>query len=146
MDRTLLVQNLVLLMFVTTMPFTTSVLATYLGADDTDARWAVLLYGVSNIGMAVSFTAMFAHLIHAGLRVHPLAPGVARRAIRRFGLGTLAYPAATVIGLVWPPAILVAMGLLAAYYAFEQTTTGPTEPVEGAQGSGPGQRDGEASG
>ncbi len=124
-DRVLLFQNLVLLMFVTTMPFTTATLADHISVteNDADARWAVLLYGVSNIGMAVGFTAMFSRMVRHGLLIEPVDPAVGRRAIRRFGLGTLAYPAATVIGLVWPPLILVTMGGLAVYYAFEQTPT-----------------------
>ncbi|MEH3154618.1 MAG: TMEM175 family protein [Gordonia paraffinivorans] len=127
-DRVLLFENLVLLMFVTTLPFTTATLADHVGASDADARWAVLLYGLSNIGMAVGFTAMFARMVRRDLLVEPIEAGVGRRAVRRFGLGTLAYPAATVVGLVWPPLILAAMGGLALYYAFEQTPTGAIPP------------------
>jgi uncharacterized membrane protein len=126
-DRVLLFQNLVLLMFVTTMPFTTATLADHVGSSDADARWAVLLYGVSNVGMAVAFTTMFARMVRHGLLAEPIDASVGTRAIRRFGLGTLAYPAATVAGLVWPPLILVSMGGLALYHAFEQTTPGATE-------------------
>ncbi len=123
-DRTLMFQNLMLLMFVSTLPFTTATLAEFIGSDDSDARWAVLLYGVSNIGMAVSFTAMFAHMIRHNLLATAIDPVAGRRATRRFGLGTLAYPAATVAGLLWPPLILVAIGALAVYYARQQATLG----------------------
>ncbi len=122
-DRILLFHNLILLMFVTTMPFTTATLADYIGSNEGDARWAVLLYGLSNIGMALSFTAMFARMVRHNLMLTPIDPVAGKRAIRRFGLGTLAYPAATIAGLVWPPLILVAMGGLALYYAFEHSTT-----------------------
>lgn len=122
-DRVLLFQNLVLLMFVTTMPFTTATLADHIASDDSDARWAVLLYGISNTGMAFGFTAIYARMIGHDLVETPVHAAVGKRAIRRFGLGTLAYPAATVAGLAWPPLILVAMGGLALYYAFEQTPT-----------------------
>ena len=43
-DRVLLFENLVLLMFVTTLPFTTSTLADFISEGGSDARWAVLLY------------------------------------------------------------------------------------------------------
>ena len=122
-DRVILIQNLILLMFVTTMPFTTATLADYVAANDSDARWAVLLYGMSNIGMAVGFTAMFAHMIHGNLLVTPIDPVLGKRALHRFGLGTLAYPAATIAGLIWPPLILVAIGALTLYYALQQPTT-----------------------
>jgi uncharacterized membrane protein len=125
-DRPLLLQNLLLLMFVTTMPFTTAVLADYILSDDADARWAVLLYGLSNIGMAISFTAMFAHMVRRNLLQTPLETSAGRRAIRRFGLGTLAYPAATIAGLVWPPLMLIALTVLAIYYAIERTPHNPS--------------------
>src|SRR5512140_3700214 len=41
-DRVLLFENLLLLMFVTTLPFTTSTLADFVRAGGADARWAVL--------------------------------------------------------------------------------------------------------
>ena len=63
-DRTLLFVNLVLLLFVTTLPFTTSVLADFIGRHGgADARWAAALYGVSNTGMAFAFTAMLHRMV-----------------------------------------------------------------------------------
>lgn len=120
-DRVLLFENLILLMFVTTMPFTTSTLATFLRTGGTDARWAVALYGISNIGMALGFTVMLRRMINHGLLRHPVSAEVGAAALRRFGLGSIAYPVATGLGLLWPPAVLIAMGVLAAYYMTEQT-------------------------
>lgn len=120
-DRVLLFENLVLLMFVTSLPFTTSTLAGYLRRGGSDARWAVLLYGVSNIGMALAFTAMLSRMTRHGLLTHPVSAEVAERAVRRFGLGSVAYPVATVAGLFWPPLVLIAMGALAVYYMSERT-------------------------
>ena len=125
-DRVLLFENLVLLMFVVTMPFTTSTLAEFIPGGGSNARLAVLLYGISNIGMAFAFTAMLARIIGHGMLVHPVSPEVGRRAIRRFGLGTVAYPAATLLGLIWPPLILIAMGALAGYYMTEHTQILPS--------------------
>jgi uncharacterized membrane protein len=120
-DRVLLFENLLLLMFVTTLPFTTSTLADFVRAGGADARWAVLLYGISNIGMSIGFGAMFSRMVHHGLLVTPVSPEVGKRATRRFGLGSIGYPLATAAGLVWPPLVLVAIGGLALYYTFEQT-------------------------
>ena len=125
-DRPLLFENLVLLMFVVTVPFTTPTLADFIPAGGGNARWAVLLYGISTMGMAVAFTSMLSRMVHHGLLVNPVEPDVGNRAIRRFGLGTVAYPIATAIGLIWPPLVLVAMGGLAAYYMAEQTQILPS--------------------
>jgi uncharacterized membrane protein len=120
-DRVLLFENLTLLMFVTTLPFTTSTLAKFVREGGANARWAVLLYGGSNIGMAIGFTAMLSRIVHHGLLSYPVSPKVAARAVRRFGLGTIAYPLATAAGMFWPPLILIAIALLALYYMAEQT-------------------------
>ncbi len=125
-DRVLLYENLLLLMFVTTLPFTTATLADFLRGGGASARWAVLLYGISNMGMAFSFTALLARMTRHGLLRTPVSEDVARRAIRRFGLGTIAYPVATVLGLLWPPLILVAMAVLTMYYMAEHTPILPT--------------------
>lgn len=125
-DRVLLFENLLLLMFVTTLPFTTSTLADFIREGGSNARWAVLLYGLSNIGMAFAFTAMLSRIVNHGMLVNPVPPDVGKRAIQRFGLGTIAYPAATLAGLLWPPMILIVTGVLAIYYMAEQTQILPS--------------------
>jgi uncharacterized membrane protein len=125
-DRVLLFENLMLLMFVTTLPFTTSTLAEFVREGGANARLAVVLYGISNIGMAFGFTAMLSRMVHHGLLANPVPPEVAKRAVLRFGLGTIAYPVATAAGLFWPPLILIAIGVLAVYYMAEQTQILPT--------------------
>jgi len=55
-DRALMFYNLLLLLWVATIPFTTATLAAYLRTGGTDTRVAVLLYGLSLEGMAVAFT------------------------------------------------------------------------------------------
>jgi uncharacterized membrane protein len=124
-DRVLLFENLLLLMFVATLPFTTSTLAQFIRTGGADARWAVVLYGASNIGMAVAFGAMLSRMVHHDLLAIAVPPKAARRAVRRFGLGTIAYPVATMLGLAWPPLILIATGVLAVYYVAEQTQIMP---------------------
>jgi uncharacterized membrane protein len=136
-DRVLLFENLLLLMFVVAIPFTTATLAEYIqSASAADARTAVLLYGLSDIGMAFSFTAMFARVVRHGLLAMPVDPVTARRAVRRFGLGTVGYPAAMAAGLIWPPLILAGITVLTAYYMLEETHIDPAAGPPGAGGSG----------
>jgi uncharacterized membrane protein len=126
-DRVLLYENLALLMFVTTLPFTTATLADFISHGGPDARWAVALYGFSNFGMAIGFRVMLARMVNHGLLIHPVEPEVGQAAIRRFGLGSTAYPIATAIGLIWPPFVLVGMGAICLYYVVEQTAILPSE-------------------
>ena len=65
-------------------------------------------------------------MVKHGLLAQPIDPARGRKAVRRFGLGTLAYPIATAIGLLSPPVMLLAYGGLATYYMFEQTAILPS--------------------
>lgn len=81
----------------------------------------MLFYGISNMGMAFSFTAMLTRMTRHGLLRTPGSGDVAKQAIRRFGLGTIAYPAAAALGLIWPPLVLIAMAALNIYHMSEHT-------------------------
>jgi uncharacterized membrane protein len=126
-DRALLFYNLILLMFVATVPFTTSTFAGLLRDGGSDARWAVLLYAISMEGVAISFGLILHRIVRHGLLGQPVGDAEARSALRRFGLGTLAYPIAALIGLLSPPAMLVAYLALAAYYMVEHTAILPSQ-------------------
>jgi uncharacterized membrane protein len=120
-DRTLMFYNTLLLMWVTTIPFTTATLADYLRGGGSDMHAAVLLYGLSSEGMAISFTLILHHLIHHQLLQHPVSRQQGRTAQRRFGAGVVLYPAVTAIGLVSPVAMLILYALLTGYYMAERT-------------------------
>jgi uncharacterized membrane protein len=127
-DRTLLFYNLLLLMFVTTIPFTTATLAANLRADTVDVRTAVLLYGVSMEGMAISYRLIIHRMIRKNLLVAPVDEETGRRAIRRFGIGTLIYPLVVVVGLFSPAAMLALYAALTGFYIVEQTALLPSNP------------------
>jgi uncharacterized membrane protein len=131
-DRVLLFYNVMLLMWVTTIPFTTSTFAAFLREGGGDARWAVVLYGVAIESMSISFLLILRRMITHNLLIHPVEPAVGRVAQLRFGLGTLVYPVATGIGLLSPPAMLLAYVALAAYYMIEHTAILPTSADDGA--------------
>lgn len=126
LDRVLLFENLLLLMFVTTLPFTTSTLAAFIQDDGADARWAVAMYGISTIGVGVCFILMLQRLVKHRLLVEPAAAAVGRRAVRRFAIGNVAYPIATLLGLAWPPLMLIAVAGITLYYALDQIQVLPT--------------------
>jgi uncharacterized membrane protein len=120
-DRTLLFYNLLLLMFVTTIPFTTATLAANLRAGTADVRTAVLLYGVSMEGMSISYRLLIRRMVKRNLLIVAVDEETGRRAIRRFGIGTLIYPVVVLVGLFSPPAMLALYAALTVFYIIEQT-------------------------
>lgn len=136
-DRTLLFYNLLLLMFVTTIPFTTATLADNLRGDPADVRVAVLLYGISMEGMSISFRSILHRMVHCGLLKRPVDERTGRRAINRFGLGTLIYPVVVVVGLFSPVTMLVLYAALTLFYVLEQTPILPSSPEADAAGEMP---------
>jgi uncharacterized membrane protein len=120
-DRILMFFNLMLLMWVATIPFTTATLAGFIRAGGSDTRLAVLLYGVSNEGMALSFVAMLARMIHGALLRQPVSVREGRVGMARFSVAALLYPLAVVVGLFSPVAMLVCYACISGFYALEQT-------------------------
>jgi uncharacterized membrane protein len=120
-DRALLFYNLLLLLWATTIPFTTSTLATYMRDGGQNAHVAVLLYGATSEGMALSFTAMLGHILRHNLSTRAVSAAEGRQRVARFGLGVVLYPAATVVGLYSIPAMLGCYALISGFYILEQT-------------------------
>jgi uncharacterized membrane protein len=133
-DRTLLFVNLLLLFFVVSIPFATSLIAAYLRADRADASLAAAIYQAVFEGMAVSFTVLFWWAIRRQHLQVALTPEQARQARIRFGIGNLGYIIGIGIAFVSAPASLALSGLVAAYYIFEQT---PARAQPGHEPSAP---------
>jgi uncharacterized membrane protein len=128
-DHGVQVHNLLLLLPVSVLPWPTAVLAEYLRDGTTsDQRVAVLLYGITSSLMAVAFNLMWRYILrHDDLR----RPEATRASLavrnRRFNVGLLSYPVATLVGLVSVPLFLVLMFCLAVLYLL------PTPEVRAAQ-------------
>ena len=121
-DRAMLFYNLLLLFWVSTIPFTTSVLADFLNhGTTTDVRIAVLLYGASNEGMAITFLLIVRHMLYKPLVKGPVPADARRKALIRFGLGNLLYPVVTVVGLFSALAMYVLYLATIVYYIADQT-------------------------
>ena len=120
-DRTVLFLNLLLLMFVVAIPFTTRLMSAYLTAGR-DARTAAVMYSAVMLAMGLAFGALYLWVVH---RPELLAPTVdaiaARRSVRRFAVGNAVYLAAIGVALVSAPLCLVFHLVIALYYCFEQT-------------------------
>jgi uncharacterized membrane protein len=132
-DRVTLFLNLLLLMTVVAIPFTTALLSAYLVAGGRDARTAALVYSAVMLAMSMAFSALYSYVAR-----HPalLAEGIDRVAVRRSilwfsAVGILLYLATLVVALFSAPACLVAHFVIALYYCFQQIRTGGAAPAIG---------------
>ena len=120
-DRTLLFLNLVLLLFVVLIPFSTATVAAYLSRDDWDARVAMALYAGVFVGMSAGFGSIFEWTLRSERVYQPVPPGRRWSARFRFVGGASVYVISTVIALFSPYVAFVLMGLVAVYYIVERT-------------------------
>jgi uncharacterized membrane protein len=127
-DHSILFLNLLLLMTVALLPFTTALMAAYLKASD-GGNLAAVIYGGSFLLMALAFFAMQRHLLRA--RVHllheHLTPELRHAVLRRNATGLLPYAFATIGGVLSPYLTLAVCGAVAVFYALP-TTTADTPP------------------
>ncbi len=131
-DRTLLFLNLLLLLFITVIPFPTALLAQYLRAGGRDSHVAAALYGLVMEGMSLSFGAMFAWGgRHPELLHEPPEPAVHRRALMQFGVGSVLYLFTIALAFVSAPGALIAHFAIAVFYIVDRTTVdGANEPED----------------
>jgi uncharacterized membrane protein len=125
-DRVAQFLNLLLLMSVVAIPFTTSLLAEYLTAGSA-ARTAAVVYSGVMFAMAIGFSALYMYIARRpALLATPMDPASVRSSTLRFSLvGLVLYFATIVIALVSAPLCLLAHLVLALYYAFQQIRAEP---------------------
>jgi uncharacterized membrane protein len=127
-DRMLLFLNLVLLLFVVLIPFSTATAADYLPKDDWDARVAMALYAGVFVGMSIGFGGIFEWTLHGDRVYQPVPPGRHWVARIRFVGGALVYVVAVVVALFNAYAAFALTGLIAVYYIAERTPASPVAP------------------
>ena len=130
-NRTLLFLNLVLLLFVVLIPFSTAIVADYFSRHNWDTRVAMMIYGGVFLGMSAAFGAIFEWTLHGERMYQPLPPEQHWPARVRFVSGGLIYLAAIVIALVSDVASFVLIAVTAVYYVFERTPSSPGAPDGG---------------
>jgi uncharacterized membrane protein len=126
-DRGTQFLNLLLLMTVVAIPFTTALLSEYLTAGGRDARTAALVYSAVMLAMSSGFAALYAYVSR---RPRLMADGVDPAAVRastvRFSaVGTLLYLITLGIAVFSAPLCLLAHLLIALYYCFQQIRPQP---------------------
>lgn len=113
--RTLLFINLLLLLWVTFIPFPTAVLAEHLRTGS-DEHLAAAIYSGTMALMGISFGAMWLYIVHAGLLAPVLTPDQIRATTISFVAGNPFYWLAIGISFISAPLTLAIIAALAIYY------------------------------
>ncbi|MER8096230.1 TMEM175 family protein [Streptomyces goshikiensis] len=120
-DRPLLFLNLLVLMVVSVIPYTTNVLAEHLMEEGGSAHAAAVLYSGVTVAYALAFLGFWWYVTRVGHLFNDKVDKEGARATRvRFGLGAIAYPLTVLLAFVSAPLTLVAHFLIAIYYAANQ--------------------------
>jgi uncharacterized membrane protein len=122
-DHAILVLNLLLLLTIGVLPFSTALMAEYLNASH-GQNLAAVIYGGSFLLMSLAFFAMQRHLLltKQNLLHDHLTPEVRQAVLRRNATGLLPYAVATVGGIVSPFLTLAICAGVAVFYALPRTT------------------------
>jgi uncharacterized membrane protein len=123
-DHSALVFNLLLLMLIAVLPWTTALLAEYLREVD-GQHLAAAIYGGSLLAMALSFFAMQRYLLVAKpeLVVETIGPAERKAIMRRNMVGLLPYVIATAVAPLSSYLVLAICGAVGVYYALPATTS-----------------------
>jgi uncharacterized membrane protein len=117
-DRKLMALNLVLLFTVATIPWPTSLLATYMREGGDGERLAALIYSATMFAMGIVFGALWRYAARdRRLLGSDLTEDEIRSRTFRFTIGTPLYLVALLVALVSAPACLAINAALAIYYA-----------------------------
>ena len=138
-DRTLLFLNLVLLLFVVLIPFSTAIVAEYLPVRGPDVKVAMVLYSAVFLGMSAGFGLVFEWTLHGDHRIVPLPPQAHWPARLRFVGGASVYVIAGVVSLFNAIIAFILIALTAVYYILERTPAVPAasdSPGDGAPADG----------
>ena len=123
-NHTVLALNLLLLMTIAVIPFTTALVADYLRESEGE-KLAALVYGGSLMAMSIAFYTTQGYVLYGrgGALARPEIASAERRAIRaRNRVGLLPYAIATAAAALSPYLTLAICGAVAAFYALPSTT------------------------
>jgi uncharacterized membrane protein len=114
-DHVLLLLNLSLLGFVTFLPLPTQLVAEH-SHNDADGRLAMLIYGLTLVGSAVSFNLIWRYAARRGLLTDAVSPEFCRDVDVRYLAGLCGYIVAAALAFVLPWLTLVVTAVLALLF------------------------------
>ena len=113
-DSIFLRLNLLLLFFVSVVPFPTHMLSNFIHNPDAE-RIAATVYGINLIAMAAVLSALWHYARSEGLVKHERDDAELQSITRKLEPGLATYVAAILVGLLLPRAAVVLYGLIALY-------------------------------
>jgi uncharacterized membrane protein len=124
-DHSILLWNLLLLLTVSVLPFTTRLMAEYL-KEGSGERLAAGIYGASFLVMGAVFAATNRQILlkRPQLLKEPIPPETGRRLLQLAALGQIPYVLAVVLAVVSPYLTLAICALTAIYYSLPVATRG----------------------
>jgi uncharacterized membrane protein len=124
-DHSILMWNLLLLMTVSVLPFTTALMADYLKEGEGE-RLAAAIYGASFLLMGGVFVLTNRQILlkRAELLREPIPPETARRLLHFAALGQIPYLLAVLLAFVSPYVTLAICALTAVYYSLPMASRG----------------------
>jgi uncharacterized membrane protein len=123
-DHVVLMLNLVLLLTICVLPFSTALMAQYMKAGH-GQKLAAAVYGGSLLLLSLAFLAMQRTILitKVNLLHRALTPDLRKAVLRRNAVGVLPYLFATLGAIVTPYITLAVCAALAAFYALPRTTS-----------------------
>jgi uncharacterized membrane protein len=117
-DHAVMTLNMLLLLTIGVLPFTTALAAEYLKLGH-GAHLAIAIYSASFLLMSIAFVATNRHILLAKPNLHrvQLTLDERKRILRRGVTGLVPYALATALAVVSPYASLAVCGAVAAFYA-----------------------------
>jgi uncharacterized membrane protein len=123
-DRPLLFLNLLLLLFVVMIPFSTGLLSEYI-RDGDNSHVAAAVYSGTMLMVGLAFQAMWRWIVSGGRLLHESLDSRTERSARaRFGIGVFAYSTTIALSFWSAMATLLLHLLIAVYYMFDQLIAG----------------------
>lgn len=116
-DRTFLLLNLLLLLWVGVIPWPTKLTAEFMLSGGADERTAAFVYAGVMTAMGATFGAMWRYATrHRRLVIDTLSDTEIRRSTFRFRIGAPVYLLSMLVALISAPASLAIIAALAVYY------------------------------
>jgi len=124
-DHSILIWNLLLLLSVVVLPFTTSLMATYL-KEGSGEDLAAAIYGASYLAMGLVFVLTNRQILfrRPQLLKEPIDPEAARNILKFAAIGQIPYALAVVLAFVSPYITLGICAACAVYYALPVASRG----------------------